>query len=282
LCASTYHLPDSPPTKLPASTSATISLMDNKMLECMKILEERYAQVVAQNTQLHNTCKFMQWTLEQLTAHFDGRNQTPPPPTQERSRGTLISFFIPSQPQKCVKPSPPVKFSRDWTKGRAFINSCDLYIQLASEQFSLEEDKINWADLFIKSRQAALFMDQMMRFEARVESPKFADWAEFCKTFILEFCQKNETQMALTKLKMPGFYQGHRTIDKYVDEFWDLIDMARYKEGLAIVIKFWRGLQRDIQDQIAQLSFGRWPRSQIPGCPSIRSKQGSKHRLLQN
>jgi hypothetical protein len=109
----------------------------------------------------------------------------------------------------------------------------------------------------MKSGRAALFVDRMMCFEARIGSPKFADWSEFCKNFMVEFCLKNETQLALAKLETLGFYQGRRTVDEYVDEFRDLIDMAGYKEGLAIVIKFQRGLQHDIQDQIAQLPFGR-------------------------
>ena len=46
-------------------------------------------------------------------------------------------------------------------------------------------------------------------------------------------------------------------MDDYVDEFKDLIDMAGYTEGLAIVMKFRKGLRRDIQDQIAQLAHGR-------------------------
>jgi hypothetical protein len=212
--------------------------MDNEVLERMEILEERYTQVVAQNTQLNNTCEFMQRALEQIATHLTGRNQTPPPLTQERSRETPTSVSISKQPRRRVKPSPPSDFSGDRTKGQAFINSCNLYIRLALEQFSSEEDKINWAYLFMKSRQAALFADRMMCFEARIGSPKFRDWAEFRKTFVTEFCLKNETQMALAKLETPGFYQGHRTVDEYVDEFQDLIDMARYKEGLAIVIKF--------------------------------------------
>jgi hypothetical protein len=231
--------------------------MDNEVLERMEILEERYAQVVAQNAQLHNKCESMQRTLEQIAARFTGGNQTTPPPTQGRSEETPASFSISEQPRRRVKPSPPSDFSGDRTKGRAFINSCDLYIRLASEQFSSEEDKINWAYSFMKSGRAALFVDRMMRFEARVGSPKFTEWAEFRKIFTAEFCLKNETQLALAKLETPAFYQGRRTVDEYVDEFRDLVDMAGYKEGLAIVIKFRRGLQRDIQDQIAQLPFGR-------------------------
>jgi len=46
-------------------------------------------------------------------------------------------------------------------------------------------------------------------------------------------------------------------MDEYIDEFWDLIDQAGYTEGLGIVTKFRCGLQRDIQDLIAQLPVGR-------------------------
>ena len=57
----------------------------------------------------------------------------------------------------------------------------------------------------------------------------------------------------LAKLETSSYYQGKRSIDEYVDEFWELVDQARYKEGLAIVVKFCRSLNRDLQDQIAQL-----------------------------
>ena len=45
-------------------------------------------------------------------------------------------------------------------------------------------------------------------------------------------------------------------MDDYIDEFKDLIDLAGYKEGLAIVMKFHKGLRHDIQDQIVQLAHG--------------------------
>jgi hypothetical protein len=72
--------------------------MDNEVLERMEILEERYAQVVAQNAQLHNTCESMQRTLEQIAARFTGGNQTTPPPTQGRSEETPASFSVSEQP----------------------------------------------------------------------------------------------------------------------------------------------------------------------------------------
>ena len=73
---------------------------------------------------------------------------------------------------------------------------------------------------------------------------------EFRDAFALEFCPKNEMQMALAKLETPGYFQAWQSIDEYVNEFHDLIDTTGYQKGLAIIIKFRRGLQRNIQDQI--------------------------------
>ena len=56
--------------------------------------------------------------------------------------------------------------------------------------------------------------------------------------FTAEFCLKNKMQMALTKLEPPSYFQGHCTVDEYIDDFQDLIDHTGYMEGLAIMIKF--------------------------------------------
>jgi hypothetical protein len=46
-------------------------------------------------------------------------------------------------------------------------------------------------------------------------------------------------------------------VDDYIDEFSELIEEAGYVDGLSIVMKFRRGLDRDIQDRIAELVQGR-------------------------
>jgi hypothetical protein len=46
-------------------------------------------------------------------------------------------------------------------------------------------------------------------------------------------------------------------VDDYIDEFSELIDEAGYTDGLSIVMKFRRGLDRDIQDWIAELVQGK-------------------------
>jgi hypothetical protein len=45
-------------------------------------------------------------------------------------------------------------------------------------------------------------------------------------------------------------------MDEYIDKFQDLIDQVGYCEELAIIMKFYKGLQRNIQNQIVQLANG--------------------------
>ena len=96
----------------------------------------------------------------------------------------------------------------------------------------------------------------MLCLEGKIGALPYSEWSEFRSTFISEFCPKNETQMALAKLETAAYFQNRQSVDKYIDKFHNLIDTAGYQEGLAVVIKFRRGLQRDIQDQIAQLPYG--------------------------
>jgi hypothetical protein len=42
-------------------------------------------------------------------------------------------------------------------------------------------------------------------------------------------------------------------VDDYIDEFSELVDEVGYTDGLSIVMKFRKGLDWDIQDQIAEM-----------------------------
>src|ERR1700720_2180820 len=50
-----------------------------------------------------------------------------------------------------LKPATPSEFDGDRLKGRAFLNSCQLYISLCEEQFRDAEAQIHWALSFMKS-----------------------------------------------------------------------------------------------------------------------------------
>jgi len=61
-----------------------------------------------------------------------------------------------------LKPVTPSEFIGDHTKGRAFLNSCDLYIGLAPTQFTNDQVRIYWVLSFMKGDCAVCFTNQTM------------------------------------------------------------------------------------------------------------------------
>jgi Retrotransposon gag protein/Zinc knuckle len=84
----------------------------------------------------------------------------------------------------------------------------------------------------------------------------FKDWEEFEKAFVDQFCPKDEQLTALTKLEGTRWYQGKDPVDDYIDRFQELIDLAEYNDDKTIVIKFRRGLDPTLQNQVALLGDG--------------------------
>jgi hypothetical protein len=82
-------------------------------------------------------------------------------------------------------------------------------------------------------------------------------WFAFREDFVKTFCPKSKAQRALTRLETVEYHQGRQTVDEYTDEFRDLIKLAGYTDGLAIVIKFRHGLSQEIQDQVATMPVGQ-------------------------
>jgi hypothetical protein len=109
----------------------------------------------------------------------------------------------------------------------------------------------------MKSGCAALHANCVLRKEASDDLPAFFSWRDFEKDFSTKFCSKNEATAALTKLESACYYQGQKAVDDYIDEFLELVDEARYINGLSIVMKFGKGLDQDIQDRIAEMVQGR-------------------------
>src|SRR6266481_3109768 len=109
----------------------------------------------------------------------------------------------------------------------------------------------------MKSGRAALYANRILQGEASEILPAFISWKGFELDFTSKFCPKNEVMVALTKLESTRYYQGRKAVDDYIDEFSELVEEAGYVDSLSIVMKFRRGLDRDIQDQIAELVQGR-------------------------
>jgi Retrotransposon gag protein len=120
-----------------------------------------------------------------------------------------------------------------------------------------DQAKIHWALSFMKSGRTALHANCVLQRETLEAIPAFVSWRGFELDFIVEFCPKNEAMVALTKLESTRYYQGRKSVDDYIDEFSELVEEASYSNGLSIVMKFWKGLDWDIQDWIAEMVQGR-------------------------
>src|ERR1700676_455122 len=227
---------------------------DDRVTRLESGLFDAREQARAQQNTLDNILQLLQHLPALGEPHIPGNPTTAsrvPIPT------TPMSDSTPHVRACGLKPASPNEFDGDHLKGRAFLNSCRLYIALCEHQFTDEQAQIHWALSFMKSGRAALHANRILRKEASDDLPAFFSWRDFEKDFSAKFCPKNEATAALTKLESARYYQGRKAVDDYIDEFSELVDEAGYTDGLSIVMKFRKGLDRDIQDRIAEMVQGR-------------------------
>jgi hypothetical protein len=109
----------------------------------------------------------------------------------------------------------------------------------------------------MKSGRAAIYANRLLRSEERWGVSKFSSFDTFSTEFVTTFCPENEATNSIMRLESAKYFQGKRTVDEYIDEFMELVDLSGYVDAIAIVVKFRRGLNTAIQDKIAESSFGR-------------------------
>jgi hypothetical protein len=129
-------------------------------------------------------------------------------------------------------------------------------MNLAPQEFTNETSKVHWALSYMKAGRASLYADWVLWYEAKNGVPWYLSWFAFWEDFVKTFCPKSKAQRALTQLETAEYHQGRQMVDKYTNEFQDLIELAGYTDGLAMVIKFRRGLSREIQDQVTTMPVG--------------------------
>ena len=66
-----------------------------------------------------------------------------------------------SKQQTRPKLPSPLDFSGEQSSGRAFFNFCTLYLRLAPEQFSYDEEKILWTLAFFKDGRAVRWSENL-------------------------------------------------------------------------------------------------------------------------
>ncbi|GLB36986.1 putative retrotransposable element tf2 155 kda protein type 1-like [Lyophyllum shimeji] len=154
--------------------------------------------------------------------------------------------------------APPDSFDGEREKGRAFINSCDLYMSLTPDAFPDEQTRINWVLSYMKGGRAARFAARTLRYpNSHGGVPRFGTYAEFRTQFIAEFCPRDEKRKAATTFETSAYHQGSRSVDEYIDEFWDLAEEAQFPDGAQLVFRFRHGLDPRIEAKVANIVEGR-------------------------
>ena len=110
--------------------------------------------------------------------------------------------------------------------------------------------------LLFHVRLSCLLANKVLWSKSKAKGHYFQNWKAFEKTFLDQFCPKNEEFMALTKLKGTSWYQVKDPVDDYIDQFKKLIDLVEYNDDKTIMIKFQGGLDPALQNQVALLRDG--------------------------
>jgi len=131
-------------------------------------------------------------TLAALTAQLQQLTQlvaNPPPPAIPNTPPPSVlspPVSLPPAPpvrRTCPKLSCPLDFNGERHNGRAFLNSCSLYIRLAPKQFYDEQEKILWALTFFKDGRAAKWSENVFRQEADTSVFPIPTWGDFEQQF---------------------------------------------------------------------------------------------------
>jgi len=139
---------------------------------------------------------------------------TPPPPVPSPPVSPP-----PALPVRRTRPklSCPPDFNRERHNGRVFLNSCSLYICLASEQFYDEQERILWALTFFKEGPATKWSENVFRQEADTGIFPIQTWGDFEQQFRLHFFPANAEADAINALEGTSYHQGNRIVNDYLD-----------------------------------------------------------------
>jgi hypothetical protein len=205
--------------------------MDKEQSSCLKLLEEEFMEIKVQNA----TIMSQQNNIIELLKSRIPNYLTPIP-----------------KPDMKLWPAIPNDFERDETLFTHAISTSSLSptnSRIVMTRPSIGPSPIwNW-DMELSSTDRSYEMKQNWR----------PHLGSLSWSFVAEFCLKNETQLALVKLETTWYYQGKCTVNKYVNDFQELIGQAGYMEGLGIITKFHCWLNKEIQDQIVNIQVG-WPK----------------------
>jgi len=94
-----------------------------------------------------------------------------------------------------------------------------LYLHLAPEQFTCDEEKIFWTLAFFKDGRAVKWSKNLFRQEADTGIFLIRSWTDFEQQFWSQFFLVNAEVDAINTLEGSSYYQGNWTVDDYLDSF---------------------------------------------------------------
>jgi hypothetical protein len=242
-----------PSTLLPITTSPNLDPIRNMDGEDrITSLEQALTRLLEKEA---DTQQKLELLISRLDVTSDQVDPTPP-----IDRVVLPPTKTDSVKVRSAKPASPPDFDGDHSKGSAFLNSCQTYIRLRPEEFYDEQMKIVWAMSYMKTGRAEKWTARIFRWEQQPENSAadyFLDWENFRDEFTKEFCPAHIDSAAINRLESTAYFQKHRSVYDYLDEFQDLISDSGYTDPKTIVVKFRRGLDSQIQNAIATMASGR-------------------------
>jgi len=117
-----------------------------------------------------------------------------------------------------------------------------LYLYLALEQFTCDEEKIFWTLTFFKDGHAAKWSENLFHQEANTSIFPIQSWTDFEQQFRSQFFLVNAEADAINTLERSLYYQGNWTVDNYLDSFLILASDAGYTDPQTLVVKFCCGV----------------------------------------
>ena len=228
--------------------------MDDSPVDANRVLalEVTIDQMRNQNDATH---QLLQDLLERLGPAPAQNVQTRQPFSPNPSSTPISSA---GRKKVSLKPSFPPDFNGDRASGKAFLTSCRTYIRLCPEAFDDDDTtKIVWAMSYMKSGRAGRWATREFEYEAKNGNLRFLDWPDFEEEFRKDFLPLDAEAAAVNILETTSYFQGKRSVDDYLDQFKDLIEDSGYTDPKTIVVKFRRGLDRQISTALAGMAFGR-------------------------
>ena len=151
---------------LPADTPPAIADALGYLQHYLQELTERQnaSEHIINNTLAGLTAQIQQLT-QLMTAPAPAPTVAPPPLTTSLPPVNPPSLVLSAPTKQRARPklpSPP-DFSGERTSGRAFLNFYTLYLCLAPEQFSCDEEKIFWTLTFFKDGRSARWSENLFR-----------------------------------------------------------------------------------------------------------------------